>query len=115
MTPGPWRLIWWGNETYPYPLSICADDDKKWVTRDGTVSSEEDARLIASAPALYAAVAHLLRRIEADPRLAYYFDPISESMTLLTLAHADALGKNVELFRREYYPRLRFERLPAVE
>jgi hypothetical protein len=54
-TPGPWNLVWWGNEKYPYPLSSLADNDGKWIARDGTVSSEANARLIAAAPDLLAA------------------------------------------------------------
>ena len=55
-TPGPWNLVWWGNETYPYPLSILADNDGMWIARDGTVSSEANARLITAAPDLFEAL-----------------------------------------------------------
>jgi hypothetical protein len=58
------------------------------------------------------AVAHLLKRIAADPRLAYYFDPLTESMSLLTAAHAETHGIDVEEVRKEYYPALRFEAPP---
>ena len=53
-TPGPWKLIWWGNEEYPYPLSVHSGDDTLWIARDGTVSSHANARLIADAPTLLA-------------------------------------------------------------
>jgi hypothetical protein len=56
------------------------------------------------------AVAHLVKRVGDDPVLAYYFDPISESMKLLTAAYADANGLNIDEYRAEYYGRLRFER-----
>lgn len=49
-TPGPWNLIWWGNEAYPYPLTILADNDGAWIARDGTVGNPADAHLIAAAP-----------------------------------------------------------------
>ena len=62
-----------------------------------------------------AAVAHLLRRIQSDPRLAYYFDPLTRSMELLTAAHASANGVDVEQFRKEYYAQLRFEAPPDPE
>lgn len=59
------------------------------------------------------AVAHILNRIRYDPQFAYYFDPLSESMELLTMAFADANFRDVEAFRKEFYPQLRFER-PTV-
>ena len=49
-TPGPWTLIWHGNETYPFPLSVHTEDHSCWIARDGTTSSEANARLIAAAP-----------------------------------------------------------------
>lgn len=55
------------------------------------------------------AIAHLLNRIKRDPRLAYHFDPLTESMELLTQAYADANGRDVTEFRAEFYPQLRFE------
>lgn len=55
-TQGPWNLVWWGNETYPYPLSILADDDGAWIARDGTISNPADGRLIAAAPEMLAAL-----------------------------------------------------------
>ena len=51
-TGGPWDLVWWGNEQYPFPLSILANNDGDWVSRGGEVSSEANARLIAAAPDL---------------------------------------------------------------
>lgn len=52
------------------------------------------------------AVAYILMRIKNDPRIAYHFDPITESMQLLTLAHAEATGVDVAEFRKEYYARV---------
>jgi len=55
-TKGPWRLVWWGNDQYPLPLSILANNDEQWVTNGGCVSSEANARLIAAAPDLLEAL-----------------------------------------------------------
>lgn len=55
------------------------------------------------------AVSHLLNRIKDSPRLAYYFDPITKSMDLLTLAYAEANGLDVNEFRKSYYTTLKFE------
>lgn len=55
------------------------------------------------------AIDYLLRRIQRDPRLAYYFDPITESMELLTAAYAEARGLDLKTFRREYSASLKFE------
>jgi hypothetical protein len=49
-TPGPWKLIWYNNATYPFPLSVHTEDDCYWIARDGTTSSEANARLIVAAP-----------------------------------------------------------------
>lgn len=54
------------------------------------------------------AVAYLLRRISSDARLAYYFG-MTESLALLTKAHAEANGLDVEIFRKEYDAALSFE------
>jgi hypothetical protein len=51
---------------------------------------------------------HLLQRIVADPQLAYYFDPLSRSMELLTEAHAHDAACDLELFRKTYYAQLKF-------
>lgn len=63
-TPAPWNLVWWGNERYPFPLSVLADNDGAWVARDGTVSSEANAHLIAAAPDLLEACEWLLSFVE---------------------------------------------------
>lgn len=56
------------------------------------------------------AVAHILRRIQGDPRVAYYFDPYTESMELLTAAHAEANNLDAKAFRNEFFATLRFEK-----
>jgi len=53
--------------------------------------------------------AHLLVRIARDPRLAYYFDPMTQSMEILTEQYAKEKGLVLEDFRREYYGKLKFE------
>jgi hypothetical protein len=55
------------------------------------------------------AAAYLLDRIAHNPRLAYYFDPITRSMELLTKEYAEQQGLDLEDFRRSYYARLKFE------
>jgi hypothetical protein len=47
------------------------------------------------------AVAHVLRRIKDDPRIAYHFGH-TESLALLCAAHAEAQGLNAEQFKREF-------------
>ena len=61
-TKGPWKLILHGNEVYPFPLSVHAEDDANWIARDGTTSSIANARLIAAAPEM----AELLERALQD-------------------------------------------------
>ena len=53
--------------------------------------------------------AHLLNRIARDPRLAWYFDPLSQSMEMLTADYARENGLDVEEFRKGYYAKLKFE------
>ena len=54
--------------------------------------------------------AYLLNRIREDARLAYHFDPITQSMEMLTAEYAKEQGLDVDEFRKAYYSRLRFER-----
>ena len=60
----PWKLVWWGNEKYPYPLSLLSNGDGHWIARDGTVSSEANARRIARVPTLEAEVLRLREALE---------------------------------------------------
>ncbi len=55
------------------------------------------------------AVVHLLERIQRDPRLAYYFCPLTESYELLTAAYAEANGRDVDAFRKDFAGVLKFE------
>lgn len=54
--------------------------------------------------------AYLLNRIREDARLAYYFDPITQSMEMLTATYASEQGLDVEEYRKKYYASLKFER-----
>jgi hypothetical protein len=53
--------------------------------------------------------AFLLSRIKYNPRLAYYFDPLTESMERLTAQCAEEKGIHLEEFRKGYYATLKFE------
>lgn len=59
-----WRLIWHGNEAYPFPLSIVSADGERWIARDGTVSSEAAARLLTAAPKMATALRTQAAEIE---------------------------------------------------
>jgi hypothetical protein len=54
--------------------------------------------------------AYLIRRILDDPRVAYHFCPMTQSMEMLTAEYAAQKGLDVEAVRADIYPRLRFER-----
>lgn len=58
--------------------------------------------------------AYLLRRIREDSRLAYHFDPITQSMEMLTAEYAKEQGLDLDEFRKTYYAKLRFERPKCV-
>lgn len=60
-TPENWELVWHGNESYPFPLSIIADNGSRWVARDGTVSSPAIALLLFKAAR---ALPELIARVE---------------------------------------------------
>ena len=55
---------------------------------------------------------YLLNRILNDPRLAYYFDPLTQSMELLLQAWSEVQGRedNLEIVRADVTARMRFER-----
>ena len=55
------------------------------------------------------AVAYVLRRIEDDPRIAYYFGH-TEALALLTKAHALANGADPETYSTDFQARLLTER-----
>lgn len=55
------------------------------------------------------AIHRLLQRIQREPRLAWHFDPITQSMADLTEAHALLFGLDVQKFRLELFGSLEFE------
>ncbi|GKS96925.1 hypothetical protein [Acidovorax sp. SUPP2825] len=55
------------------------------------------------------AIHHLLQRIQRDPRLAWHFDPITQSMEELTAAHALMFGLDLSAFQKEFFASLEFE------
>lgn len=59
------------------------------------------------------AIHSLLLRLQRDPRLAYYFDPLTQSFEDLTAAHALNYGLDLALFRKEFAGTLTYE-APAV-
>lgn len=54
--------------------------------------------------------AYLINRILSDPRVAYHFDPFTQSMEMLTAQYAQEQGRDVEEYRASLYPKLRFEK-----
>lgn len=59
------------------------------------------------------AIHSLLLRIQRDPRLAYHFDPLTQSFEDLTAAHALNYGLDLDQFRKEFAGTLTYE-APAV-
>lgn len=51
-----WRLIWHGNEEYPYPFDVEIEGGTSWIARDGTVSDKAHALLMVAAPDLRGAL-----------------------------------------------------------
>ena len=67
--------------------------------------STETAQLEAAKVAVNA----VLRRITRDPRVAYYFDPLTDCFEKLTAAQAMFLGVDVETVRKNIESAMRFE------
>lgn len=61
------------------------------------------------------AVAHLLRQMQLDPRLAWLIGPGSRSYELLTEEVAAAKSIDVEALRKQHAATLKFERWPSRE
>lgn len=55
------------------------------------------------------AVVHLLRRVQEDPRLAYYISPYTTSLELLMAAGAALAGRDPAEFKAEFQRTLRME------
>lgn len=60
-----------------------------------------------------AAVAYVLRRMQQDGRLAYLIGPGSQTYDLLTQEAAEAAGRDVAEFRREFDATLKTQRWPS--
>lgn len=60
------------------------------------------------------AVAHLVRRMQADPRLAYLIGPGSEVWELVTEELAAQRGVDVKDLRREIEAKLNYEEWPSA-
>lgn len=60
------------------------------------------------------AVGHTIRRMQADPRLAYLIGPGSETYDLLTAAVAAPGGFDEEWYREQLSGQLRFQSVAAI-
>lgn len=61
------------------------------------------------------AVQHVLRVLQSDGRVAYLLGYGSESFSLLTKAHAEMIGEDVESFRERFWRNCRPERVSTVD
>lgn len=75
------------------------------------VPQTTEAQQLAAAKAAINAV---LRRITRDPRLAYYFDPLTDCFEKLTAAQALFLGLDVETVRANIESVMRYEAPPRA-
>lgn len=60
------------------------------------------------------AIDHTLRRLRADPRMAYLAGPGSELFSTLTQAYAEIQGVDVVEFRARLQGQLTFQPVPAI-
>lgn len=58
------------------------------------------------------AITHVLKRLQADGRLAYLIGPGSESFDLITQAYAEERGLDIEEFRKSFAADLKYEPWP---
>lgn len=75
------------------------------------VAQITEAQQLAAAKVAINAV---LRRITRDPRVAYYFDPLTDCFEKLTAAQALFLGTDVETVRTNIESAMRFEAPPLA-
>lgn len=68
-----------------------------------------------SQPRASAAVSYVLRRMQQDGRLAYLIGPGSQTYELLTQEAAQAAGRDVADFRRDFESSLKTERWPSED
>ncbi len=55
------------------------------------------------------AIGAVLKRIQRDPRVAYYFDPITDTYEKLVTAHCELNGLDEAAFRKEFEATLTYE------
>ena len=102
--PAPDQFMQYFRANYPGPNTIISNPD--WHA-----PKIYNAAIAASAEReLRRAVLHLLRRITSDPRLAYYFDPCTESFQLLIDAYSKSTGRDPEELRAEIKSEINTER-----
>ena len=89
-TRGPWKLIWHGNETYPFPLTILTADDEKWKARDGTVSSDANAHLIAAAPEMLEACEAMLAVSDSPEPIVAQVIAVSKARAAISKAGGES-------------------------
>jgi len=97
-TPGPWAVGYTDDKrafVNAAGVTVCKCDQGG---DDGEVLADPraNARLIAAAPELLAAVSYTLDRIQEDPNLRYYAGYSTQVFYLLVRAEAAVLGKSVE-------------------
>jgi hypothetical protein len=61
------------------------------------------------------AVNHVLNVIYTDGRVAYLLGFGTESFSLLTAAHAETIGEDVEVFRKRFWAGCRPERVAYAD
>lgn len=62
-----------------------------------------------------AAIASVLARIQRDPRVAYYFDPITDCREKLVAAHCELNGLDEATFKAQFDPKINYESPPREE
>ena len=92
-TPGPWRAVVRGNQTGITEVAVCIDKANGGTWRPNvrrlTTENAADARLIAAAPELLAALRNLLYVIDSEQLEDYLAD---DQKLVAKAAHA-ALAK----------------------
>jgi hypothetical protein len=114
-TPGPWRAeqdsddyLRINADGVDYPIADLGTVNEADYPTDVVARLRADAALIAAAPSMLEAIDYLLRRIKDDPRVAWHFGH-TESLALLTSAHALATGIASIPFHNEFQKALRTE------
>ncbi|WP_216675154.1 hypothetical protein [Paraburkholderia elongata] len=61
------------------------------------------------------AIAAVLARIQSDPRVAYYFDPITDCREKLVAAHCELNSIDEATFKAQFDPKVKYEAPPREE